>query len=138
MMMSKKFFIISHNEFANGLKAALEMIAGPQNNLYAWGLMPGTHPNQIIAEVKEAMTKEDEIVILGDMAGGSLCNAAMPLTLLPNVTMVVGVNLPMAMEIILMQCTKKEEIDLILKNARKGMQILELKLEESENMELFD
>ncbi|WP_275400280.1 hypothetical protein [Enterococcus faecium] len=44
----------------------------------------------------------------------------------------------MAMKIIPMQSTKKEEIDLISVKFRKGMQILELKLEEVGNMDMFD
>ena len=78
--MKKKFFLISHNEFAHGLKKALEMIIGPQENLFSYGLMPGEHPDEIAQKIDSLITEDTEAVILGDIAGGSVCNSAMRLT----------------------------------------------------------
>ncbi|HFD1635934.1 TPA: PTS sugar transporter subunit IIA [Enterococcus faecium] len=126
--MKKAYFLISHNQFAAGLKKALEMIIGQQDNLQAYGLMPGSHPDEIIAKIEDQITDEMEVVILGDIAGGSVCNSALALTTRPNVVLVTGTNLPLAMEIVVSQTTKKADIDAIIANAREGMKTLAVDL----------
>lgn len=126
--MKKAYFLISHNQFAEGLKNALEMIIGKQDNLQAYGLIPGGHPDEIIAKIKEQITDEMEVVILGDIAGGSVCNSALGLTMRPNVVLVTGTNLPLAMEIVVSQTTKKADIDAIIASAREGMKSLAVDL----------
>ncbi len=124
--MEKMYFLISHNEYANGLKKALEMIIGDQNNLIAYGLMPGGHPDDITAKIEAQITENRQIVILGDIAGGSVCNSALRLTTNPNVTLVTGTNLPLAMEIIVTQTTDKQSIEKIITAVRTGIKILEV------------
>lgn len=124
----KKFFLISHNEYAHGLKKALEMITGVHDNLYSYGLMPGEHPDTIIKKIEEDISEQDDVIILGDIAGGSMCNSALRLTQKPNVRLISGMNLPLAMEIILMQPNTTEEINHIINNARENMKLLELEL----------
>ncbi|WP_086347806.1 PTS sugar transporter subunit IIA [Candidatus Enterococcus clewellii] len=122
--MNKKYFLISHNEFAFGLKKALEMIVGKQDNLWAYGLMPGEHPDDIIAEIESQLSDETEAVILGDIAGGSVCNSAMRLTTMKNVVLITGVNLPLAMEIIISQVTEEQAIDSLVERTRQSMKIV--------------
>lgn len=124
--MKKKFFLISHNEFAHGLKKALEMIIGPQENLFSYGLMPGGHPDEIAQKIDSLITEDTEAVILGDIAGGSVCNSAMRLTTKKNVVLVTGTNLPLAMEIIVSQTTSSEAIEQIISGVKEGMKILTL------------
>ncbi|CZQ99354.1 PTS sugar transporter subunit IIA [Trichococcus collinsii] len=124
--MKKMFFLISHNEYALGLKKALEMIIGKQDNLVAYGLMPGGHPDEIIEQIENGIDDRTEVVILGDIAGGSVCNSALRLTSKQNITLVTGMNLPLAMEIIVTQTTEKEAIEAIVSCAREGMKVLEI------------
>ncbi|MDT2493034.1 MULTISPECIES: PTS sugar transporter subunit IIA [Enterococcus] len=135
--LKKKFFLISHNEFAHGLKKALEMIIGPQENLYSFGLMPGGHPDEIIQRIEAFITDDTEAVILGDIAGGSVCNSAMRLTTKRNVVLVTGTNLPLAMEIIVGQTTSPEAIQQIITAVREGMKILTLEPACQESTEDF-
>lgn len=135
--MEKKFFLISHNEFAHGLKKALEMIIGAQDNLYSFGLLPGGHPDEIIQEIDSMISDDIEAVILGDIAGGSVCNSAMRLTTKENVTLVTGMNLPLAMEIIVSQTTSSEEIEKLIFSVKDGMKILTLEPSCKENAEDF-
>ncbi|MDT2821964.1 PTS mannose transporter subunit IIA [Enterococcus devriesei] len=135
--MEKKFFLISHNEFAHGLKKALEMIVGPQENLFSFGLMPGGHPDEIAQKIDALITEETEAVILGDIAGGSVCNSAMRLTTKQNVVLVTGMNLPLAMEIIITQTTSREAIETIITNVKEGMKILTIVPAAQESAEDF-
>jgi mannose/fructose-specific phosphotransferase system component IIA len=124
--MTTNYFLISHNEYALGLKKALEMIAGKQENLLAYGLMPGNHPDEIAAKIEKQIDDQGTTIILGDIAGGSVCNAVLPLTLKENVILVTGTNLPLALEIVLSDATTKSEIQEIIDKAKKGMTILAL------------
>ena len=121
--MKKKFFLISHNEFAHGLKKALEMIIGPQENLYSFGLMPGGHPDEIIQRIEAFITDDTE--------------AVMRLTTKRNVVLVTGTNLPLAMEIIVGQTTSPEAIQQIITAVREGMKILTLEPACQESTEDF-
>lgn len=135
--MKKKYFLISHNEFAHGLKKALEMIIGVQENVFSFGLMPGNHPDDIAKEIELMITDDTQAVILGDIAGGSVCNSALPLTENPNVALITGVNLPLALEIIISQTTSYKNIETIIKEVRDGIKLLELPLTNSGTEEDF-
>jgi mannose/fructose-specific phosphotransferase system component IIA len=136
--MSKKYYLISHNEYASGIKKAVEMIAGPQENLKALCLMPGNHPDTVIETIERELTPNDEVVIMGDIAGGSMCNAAMRLSMLPNVVLVAGTNLPLALEVILAGATDQSTIQMIVENAKAGIKILTLDQDVSDDeTELF-
>ncbi|MFD2728402.1 PTS sugar transporter subunit IIA [Enterococcus camelliae] len=132
------YFLISHNEFAKGLKKALEMIAGEQSNVYAFGLMPGDHPDNIVKKMEHCMTDDiDHVVILGDLAGGSVCNAALKLTVNPKVTLIAGVNLPLAMEIIIAKANTPATISPILEQAKNEMKMITVQQLKAETMEDF-
>lgn len=131
------FFIISHNEFAHGLKKALEMIVGPQENLKSYGLMPGNHPDNIIDEIESLISDDMEVVILGDIAGGSVCNSAMRLTTKDNVLLVTGTNLALALEIIVNQATTAKLIEPLILSSREGMKILNVVSTEEDALEDF-
>nr|WP_245249563.1 PTS mannose transporter subunit IIA [Vagococcus allomyrinae] len=135
--MKKQFFIVSHHEFAHGLKKALEMIVGTQNNLFSFGLMPGGHPDEIAQQIEALIMADTEVVILGDVAGGSVCNSVMRLTTRKNVVLVTGTNLPLAMDIIVNQTTSAEEIGKIITGAQDGMKILTLDPVSPESTEDF-
>ncbi|OTO77327.1 hypothetical protein A5865_001203 [Enterococcus sp. 12E11_DIV0728] len=135
--MKKAYYLISHNEFATGLKKAVEMIIGKQDNLKAFGLMPGGHPDEIIEKIEKEITDEMDVVILGDIAGGSVCNSALALTTRPNVVLVTGTNLPLAMEIIVTQTTDQEAIDAIIVEVREGMKTLCIEPVSGDNGEDF-
>ncbi|HIY58367.1 MAG TPA: PTS sugar transporter subunit IIA [Candidatus Tetragenococcus pullicola] len=124
--MKKEYFMISHNEYAEGLKKAVEMIIGKQDNLTAYGLMPGEHPDEITAKIEQSLNDQTKTVILGDIAGGSVCNSALRLTTNPNVTLVTGTNLPLALEVIVSQATTEEEIAPIMKVTKEQMKILKV------------
>jgi mannose/fructose-specific phosphotransferase system component IIA len=122
--MTKKIFLISHNDFASGLKKSLEMICGQQEHLYSFGLMPGGHPDIIISQIETMFDEKDQVIILGDIAGGSMCNAALRLTKNENVTLIAGMNLPLAMEMVLSNPNSVEEVECIIQSSREGLKQL--------------
>lgn len=124
--MRNQVILLSHNEFAQGIKKAVEMITGPKEEVLSFGLMPGDLPEAIINEVEALIDEKRLTIILGDIAGGSICNAALRLTQRENVLLIAGMNLPMVMEIVLANPQTMEEINEIIATAQASMKQLTL------------
>lgn len=99
----KYLLIVSHGTMAPGVKSVLEMLLGPRDNVLAYSMEDGVGADEFVANLKkviEPITTDDEVVLLGDIIGGSpLTNTLNTLTekgLLPHTIAFGGVNLPMA------------------------------------------
>lgn len=99
----KYLLIVSHGTMAPGVKSVLEMLLGKRDNVLAYSMEDGVSADDFVANLKkviEPVTADDEVVVLGDIIGGSpLTNTLNTLTekgLLPHTIAFGGVNLPMA------------------------------------------
>lgn len=92
--------LASHGPMAQGTKETAEMIAGPQENLYAFGIFPGEDP-EVLSEkienvVKEAIDKGEDIFIFTDLVSGTPFNVTIPLMMkYPSIYHVTGLNVTM-------------------------------------------
>jgi PTS system mannose-specific IIA component len=94
--------IVSHGPLADGLKAAAEMIVGPQPQLRAVGMHPAADMDQLRAEIERAVAEVGgaaATLVLVDLLGGSPGNASAYLAL-RGTPVVCGVNLPMLLEVL--------------------------------------
>jgi PTS system mannose-specific IIA component len=94
--------IVSHGPLADGLKAAAEMIVGPQVQLRAVGMGPAANVDQLRAEIEAAVADVGgpaASLVLVDLMGGSPANASAYLAL-GGTPVVCGVNLPMLLEVL--------------------------------------
>ncbi len=139
----KYIVLVSHGTFAPGLHNALRMLAGEdREDILSTSLENGMGSDTYIENVRkciERITGEDEILLLGDLVGGS------PLTLASNViaernllsrTVILGgVNLPLALSAALMKDDMELEdlADAILPESREVMQVFKVEIEESED-----
>ena len=76
----KYVVLVSHGEFAKGLANALSMLAGEKIEVIAVGLENGKTAEEFAEVFKEAVspiTGEDEIILLGDLIGGSPLTTAL-------------------------------------------------------------
>ena len=95
--------LVSHGDFAKGLKTSLAMFAPDKmDSVIAVGLENGKGADDFAQEFRSAMSvlkEEDDLVLLADIVGGS------PLTTALNVLTVVlgGMNLPMALTMAVMK-----------------------------------
>lgn len=96
--------MVSHGTFAPGLHSVLKMLMGERADVLSCSLDDGMSADQYVENLKqvvEPVSADDEIVLLGDIIGGSpLTNALNVLTekgLLAHTVAVGGMNLPMAM-----------------------------------------
>lgn len=127
--------LVSHGKFANGLNDALSMLAGNREDILSIGLENGKSVDEFTAlfteKVKDIST-DDEVILLGDIIGGSpLTNATNVLVNKGIKTVILGgMNLPLALTTVLMKDTVSldEIADQVLEQARMAMQ--EFKIEE--------
>ena len=80
----KYVVLVSHGTFAPGLKSVLAMLAGGEReDVISVGLEDGMSADTFAENFRNAISgikSEDEIILLGDIIGGSPMNLAMALT----------------------------------------------------------
>lgn len=99
----KHLLIVSHAGFAGGIESALQMLLGSRAFVFSCGMEDGMGSDQFrakLAEVIAPISAYDEVVVLGDIAGGSPLKSAIAVLddkgLAGNVMAFGGVNLAMA------------------------------------------
>lgn len=123
--MARKIILISHSEFAYGLHKTMELIVGEQADVYSFGLLRDETPQSIIGKIKNLITPSDFVIILGDIAGGSMCNEAIKLLDLRNVILIGGTNLPLLIELVVSNANTKEEVREIVNNLKSSLKEIE-------------
>lgn len=100
--------MVSHGECAPGLHTAVKMIAGDRDTVLSTSLKDGMGADEYAANVEKLVaniTPEDKLVVLADIMGGSPLTTAMNVLaekgLLANTKAFTGMNLPMALTVIL-------------------------------------
>ena len=130
--------LVSHGKFANGLNDALSMLAGNREDILSVGLENGKSVDEFVAlfteKVKDIST-DDEVILLGDIIGGSPLTNATNVLINKGIKTVIlgGMNLPLALTTVLMKDTVSldEIADQVLEQARMAMQEFKI-VEESE------
>lgn len=135
----KYVILVSHGKFANGLNDALSMLAGNREDILSVGLENGKSVDEFVAlftEKVKDISNDDEVILLGDIIGGSpLTNATNVLVNKGIKTVILGgMNLPLALTTVLMKDTVSldEIADQVLEQARMAMQEFKI-VEESED-----
>ncbi|MBU2701368.1 PTS system N-acetylgalactosamine-specific IIA component [Sporomusaceae bacterium BoRhaA] len=134
--------LVSHGEFAPGLHTAVKMIAGDRENVLSVSLKDGMDADTYAAaftKLSAKITLEDRIVLLADIIGGSPLTTAMNVLasqgLLPVTQAFGGMNLPMALTVVL----SGEAFDpsvckgTVLAEAKDAIQEFELVTDEDED-----
>lgn len=135
----KYVILVSHGKFANGLNDALSMLAGNREDILSVGLENGKSVDEFVAlftEKVKDISNDDEVILLGDIIGGSpLTNATNVLVNKGIKTVILGgMNLPLALTTVLMKDTVSldEIANQVLEQARMAMQEFKI-VEESED-----
>ena len=107
----KYVVLVSHGTFAPGLHSVLKMLAGGEReDVISVGLEDGMSADEFAEKFSNAISKitaEDEIILLGDIVGGSpLTNAIEQVSIKGMIDKTIifgGVNLAMALTATLMK-----------------------------------
>lgn len=99
----RKYIIASHGGLATGMKSAVEMIIGTCGNIESYDLNTYSTPQKIYDVILAEIEKNEsyEYIIFADIPGGSVYNQLMHLCKFNSVYLVGGVNLGMALEVII-------------------------------------
>lgn len=139
----KYVVLVSHGTLAPGLHDALEMLAGGgREDILSTSLENGMSSTVYVENVRRCIskiTKEDEILLFGDLVGGSpLTNAANVVAesgLLDRTVILGGVNLPLALSAVLMKDTMdtKDLVEMLLAEAREELREFQVTNAETED-----
>lgn len=110
-----KVIVISHGSYARGLVDTVQMIAGKQEDLEAFGLESEESVDTLKEKIRQSIeqaSQEEEILILTDIFYGSPFNTVISLMPEYDLYHVTGINLPLMMEVIMGRISGKhaEEI----------------------------
>lgn len=111
----KYVILVSHGKFAEGLANALSMLVGKRQDIIAAGLEDDKSVDdfaKLFAEKVDNITTDDEVILLGDLIGGSPLTNAVNILSGKGIKMIVigGMNLPVALTSVLMKDTFALEI----------------------------
>lgn len=127
----KYVLLVSHGTLAPGLHNALGMLAGEdREDILSLGLENGTGADEFAGKLKlklAGVAKEDEILLLADLVGGSplttAANVIAELDLIDRTVMIGGMNLPLALSAVLMKDSMElsELKEMLLPEAREEL-----------------
>lgn len=138
----KYVVLVSHGNYAQGLKDALSMLAGNRDDVFAVGLENGITADEFavkFTKVVEEFPEEAEIIVLADIIGGSPLTTAMntlaSLGRLGKTKAIGGMNLPLALTTVLMKDTVTDEalIDAVTGEAVSAIKEFVLEVNDEED-----
>ncbi len=124
--MSRVIFA-SHGGLSKGMKDSVTMIVGDlAKNVETYSLLPGENPEDYYQELyKQANESNEQILVLCDIKGGSVHTALSKLAVLDNVVVFSGMNMGLALDIVLKHThLSEEELQEVIENARDGITMM--------------
>ncbi|MGX1309666.1 PTS system mannose-specific IIA component [Amorphus suaedae] len=94
--------LVTHGRLAEELKAALEHVVGPQENVATISIGPDDDMERRRTDIVDALAAVDDgsgVVVLTDMFGGTPSNLAISVMRAGTVEVIAGVNLPMLVKL---------------------------------------
>ncbi|HIZ71823.1 MAG TPA: PTS fructose transporter subunit IIA, partial [Candidatus Atopostipes pullistercoris] len=71
----KQLLLVSHGRFAEELKKSVEMILGPQENIYTVSLLPNEGEKEFTEKFDGILQQlEGEVTVFADLLGGTPAN----------------------------------------------------------------
>lgn len=139
----KYVVLVSHGTLAPGLHDALSMLAGEgREDILSASLQNGMSSDVYAGNLRkclEVVGQEDEILLFGDLVGGSplttAANIIGEMNLLKQTTMIGGMNLPVVLSAVLMKDSmdRKELALMLIPEAREELKEFVVTSEESED-----
>ena len=98
-----KILIATHGDFAKGALSAARIIAGDKNNVTCINAYTESKNLKVAIEAYiKNITKEDEVIILTDLFGGSVNQTIMQCIQQANIYVITGFNLALLLEIVML------------------------------------
>lgn len=138
----RRIYIATHGEMSLGIKDSLKLIAGDSaDEIQTYSLIPGKNALDFIQEVESDILKnqDTQFIIMGDLYGASIVNSMLLLAKYENVILLSGVNLSMALQVLLAGPNDFTEMDIenILLESKSGIKRLVLPEKETDENNEF-
>lgn len=116
--VERKIILASHGYFASGILSSLELICGKNDRITTIDayMTPDYNLNEKIKALM-AENKENELIVVTDIFGGSVNNEFLNYIYTPNFYLIAGMNLPLLIELI----TQLEFADSILEMIKQAL-----------------
>lgn len=104
--------IVTHGDFAKGLKNAVELIAGRQELFEVIGLYHGDSIEKFYDNVSKKIDELEQgngVLVFVDILGGSPSNTVLKLLKEKNIKAITGVNMPMVCHAV---CSRLSNVDI--------------------------
>ncbi|GAA2904043.1 PTS fructose transporter subunit IIA [Enterococcus pseudoavium] len=138
----KYLLLVSHGKLADGLADALKMLVGPKEEVLSCGLQDGQSVDEFAENFSVLINdipENSEVVLLGDIIGGSPLTTAMTLLtekgLAEKLSVIGGMNLPLAVTTALMKdsLTREELVRQVTSEAKEALKEFQLVKEDLED-----
>lgn len=104
-MRLRNVILASHGALCEGMKDSLRMIAGEEivKDVRTYSLHPGENAIEFAQELKREIEShpEEEYIVITDVLGGSVHTALMQILTVDNLVLFSGMNMPLALEVIM-------------------------------------
>ena len=126
----KYVILVSHGTLAYGMKSVLEMFAGKRDDVLAMCLENGMAMEEYrngFIRIIEKLHQDDEIILIGDILGGSPLSQAIELLenhgLFNQTTVLCGMNVPVCLTAVLNKdvLDKEQLISTVLEEGKTGI-----------------
>lgn len=127
----RKFLIISHGAFAQGIQQSLSLFLGANHAFDAISAYLDDTPAQdLIDNYMKAIKDEDELIILSDIAGGSVNQLMLPYLNREHTFIIAGFNFPLLLELSVLpeDMLTKEQLQAIVHKVKDSMQMMDLEV----------
>ena len=127
--------IVTHSNFAEGIKNSVEMIAGKQDNFTAINFENGEDiedlKKRISQKAEEYTSKDLDVIYVTDLKGATPFNACLYVSTQIWGPVVAGLCLPILLELVLTRDTMEIEdlssyVSYVITNAKESIQVIDV------------
>ena len=127
--------VVTHSNFAEGIKNSVEMIAGKQDNFTAINFENGEDiedlKNRISQKAEEYTSKGLDVIYVTDLKGATPFNACLYVSTQIWGPVVAGLCLPILLELVLTRDTMDIEdlssyVSYVITNAKESIQVIDV------------
>ena len=127
--------IVTHSNFAEGIKNSVEMIAGKQDNFTAINFENGADiqdlKNRISQKAEEYTSKGLDVIYVTDLKGATPFNACLYVSTQIWGPVIAGLCLPILLELVLTRDTMDIEdlssyVRYVITNAKESIQVIDV------------
>ena len=123
----KKIILASHGNLAQGMLDSISMLVGdPKDKIEVLTLKIGDSTECLFQETVKKIENnpQDEFILITDVFGGSINNAALQYLIYPNLIVISGMNLGLVLEIFTsIDTMNQENLKACAERAKNGIMV---------------